>query len=148
MEIPFYQDWYLSFVNKGLTMEQAGLKHVQKQNRRKLRGQGMNSTMVNGPTRKNEIIQQNEEDVLNSITNATHFHPGKVNNSKINKKNKQDIKGKCIGVNKKKNNQSNERVSMRNDSVDYTVLSNEIFYSSIYQFNRPIILSSTTRSTF
>ncbi|CAF1411631.1 unnamed protein product [Adineta ricciae] len=96
--------------------------------RRKLRQRGMKTSVNTEASAVQENIQQNEQTIIVlSINQATSLSVKSIQH-KITKKKKCNRNKQSSFINKNHINQVDQFESMKNDSADYTIISNEILY--------------------
>ncbi|CAF1514725.1 unnamed protein product [Adineta ricciae] len=148
MNIPFYQDHCLSFTNQHLQTIEQELECAREQNekkkkkkkchgnrklqryRRKLRQRGINTSIDTESSVVQENIQQNERTIIGSTTDGETSLSVKSVQHKITKKKKCNTNKQSSFINKNNIHQVDQFEFVRNDSVDYTIISNEILYQS------------------
>ncbi|CAF1688847.1 unnamed protein product, partial [Adineta ricciae] len=147
MNISFYQDHCLSFARQHHQAIEQELERAQEQHekkkkkkchgnrklqryRRKLRQRGMNTSINTESSVVQENIQRNEQTIIASTTDQATSLPVKSVQHKITKKKKCNTNKQSGFINKNNIHQVDQFESIRNDSVDYTIISNEILYQT------------------
>ncbi|CAF1688276.1 unnamed protein product, partial [Adineta ricciae] len=145
MNIPFYRDHCLSFANQHRQAIEQELERAQEQNekkkkkkchgnrklqryRRKLRQRGMNTSVHTKSSLVQESIQQKERTIIGSTTDQATSLSVKSVQHKITKKKKCNTNKQSSFINKNNIHHVDQFESIRNDTVDYTIISNEILY--------------------